>query len=139
MNYSEIENLINLVNASRIEEFNYENNGVKINIKTQQNKKIKEHLISTSNTDVATDVQEMPKNLSEIKSPIVGVFYASPSPDEQPFVESGQKVKKGDVVCIVEAMKVMNEIKAKKDGIIKKILVENEEVVEYGQPLFLVE
>ena len=72
----------------------------------------------------------------EIKSPMVGVFYAAPSPDAKPFVEVGSKVKKGDVVCIVEAMKLMNEITAEFDGEVLDICVHNGDVVEYGQTLF---
>ena len=74
--------------------------------------------------------------MHEIKSPMVGVFYASPSPDSKPFVEIGQKVKKGDVVCIIEAMKLMNELTADQDGEVVDICVNNGDVVEYGQPLF---
>ena len=72
----------------------------------------------------------------EIKSPMVGVFYAAPSPDAKPFVEVGSKVKKGDIVCIVEAMKLMNEITAEFDGEVVDICVRNGEVVEFGQTLF---
>ena len=72
----------------------------------------------------------------EIKSPMVGVFYASASPDAKPFVEVGSKVKKGDVVCIIEAMKLMNELTADRDGEVVDICVSNGDVVEYGQPLF---
>lgn len=72
----------------------------------------------------------------EIKSPMVGVFYAAPSPDAKPFVEVGSKVKKGDVVCIVEAMKLMNEISAEFDGEVVDVCVHNGDVVEYGQTLF---
>ena len=72
----------------------------------------------------------------EIKSPMVGVFYTSPSPDTKPFVEIGQRVKKGDVVCIIEAMKLMNELTADQDGEVVDICVSNGDVVEYGQPLF---
>ena len=72
----------------------------------------------------------------EIKSPMVGVFYAAPSPDARPFVEVGSKVKKGDIVCIVEAMKLMNEISAEFDGEVVDICVHNGDVVEYGQTLF---
>ena len=67
---------------------------------------------------------------------MVGVFYTSPSPDTKPFVEIGQRVKKGDVVCIIEAMKLMNELTADQDGEVVDICVNNGEVVEYGQPLF---
>ena len=72
----------------------------------------------------------------EIKSPMVGVFYAAPSPDARPFVEVGSKVKKGDIVCIIEAMKLMNEITAEFDGEVVDICVHNGDVVEYGQTLF---
>ncbi len=75
-------------------------------------------------------------NLNEIKSPMVGVFYAAPSPDAEPYVKVGSRVKKGDVLCIIEAMKLMNEITAEADGEIVDICVKNGEVVEYGQPLF---
>lgn len=71
-----------------------------------------------------------------IKSPMVGVFYAAPSPDRPPFVSVGDTVNKGDVVCIIEAMKIMNEITASESGTISEILVENGDVVEYDQPLF---
>lgn len=72
----------------------------------------------------------------EIKSPMVGIFYAAASPEAKPFVEIGSKVKKGDVVCIIEAMKLMNEITAEFDGEVVDVCVHNGEVVEYGQPLF---
>ena len=75
----------------------------------------------------------------EIKSPIVGTFYRAPAPDADSFVEVGSKVEKDSVVCIVEAMKVMNELKAECRGTISKILVENAETVEYGQVLFIVD
>ena len=74
-----------------------------------------------------------------MKSPMVGTFYRSPSPEAKPFVEAGQAVKEGDTVCIIEAMKLMNEIEADKSGIIKAILVENGQPVEFGQPLFIIE
>ncbi len=72
----------------------------------------------------------------EIKSPLVGVFYASPSPEDEPFVRMGGEVKKGDVLCIVEAMKLMNEIIAERDGKIVDICLKNGDVAEYGQVLF---
>jgi acetyl-CoA carboxylase biotin carboxyl carrier protein len=72
-----------------------------------------------------------------VKAPMVGTFYRSPSPDAKPFVEVGQPVKEGDVICIIEAMKLMNEIDADAAGVVKAILVENGQPVEYGQPLFI--
>jgi acetyl-CoA carboxylase biotin carboxyl carrier protein len=72
-----------------------------------------------------------------IKSPMVGTFYRSPSPDAKPFVEVGDTVKKGQTVCIIEAMKLMNEIEADRDGVVKAVLVETGQPVEYGEPLLL--
>jgi len=72
-----------------------------------------------------------------VKAPMVGTFYRSPSPDAKPFVEVGQSVKEGDTICIIEAMKLMNEIEADASGVVKAILVENGQPVEYGQPLFI--
>ncbi|HRR96786.1 MAG TPA: acetyl-CoA carboxylase biotin carboxyl carrier protein, partial [Candidatus Ratteibacteria bacterium] len=79
------------------------------------------------------------ENIVYVKSPLVGTFYRSPSPESPPFVEVGKEVKNGDVLCILEAMKVMNEIKADVDGTIKEILVENGKPVEFGQVLFVIE
>ena len=72
----------------------------------------------------------------DVKSPMVGIFYTAPSPDAEPFVKVGQKVKKGDTLCIIEAMKLMNEITAEEDGEIAEVCVQNGQVVEFGQPLF---
>jgi len=74
-----------------------------------------------------------------INSPMVGTFYRAPSPDSKVFVEVGQQIKKGDTVCILEAMKMMNQVTSDFDGTIKEILIEDSEPVEYGQPLFIVE
>ena len=82
--------------------------------------------------------QKQQDNLVVIKSPIVGTFYAAPSPDSDPFVEVGTQVEPQTVVCIVEAMKVMNEIKAETSGTIAEILVSNGQAIEYGQALFKV-
>ncbi len=86
-----------------------------------------------------TAVVETGKKYHEIKSPIVGTFYRAPSPDAEPYVKVGDEVFPGTVLCIVEAMKLMNEIESDVHGIVAKILVENAQPVEYGQPLFLIE
>ena len=85
-------------------------------------------------------VEAAPEECGEnvVKSPMVGTFYASSSPDDDPFVSAGTNVKKGDVLCIVEAMKLMNEIEAEYDGVVEKVLVKNAEPLEYGQPLFVI-
>ena len=81
----------------------------------------------------------VPSHLVTVEAPMVGTFYRAPAPDAAPFVSEGDVVKEGQVLCIIEAMKLMNEIEAKAAGRIAKILVENAQPVEYGQPLFLVE
>jgi len=79
-----------------------------------------------------------PKIEHLVKSPMVGTFYRAPSPDADVFVNEGQKVKKGDALCIIEAMKMMNEIEAEYDGVVDSILIENGTPVEYGQPMFVI-
>ena len=79
-----------------------------------------------------------PDNGKTISAPIAGVFYAAPSPESDPYVHAGKRVKKGDVVCIIEAMKCMNEIQAEEDGEITAVLATNGELVEYNQPLFAI-
>ena len=78
-------------------------------------------------------------NLKEMKAPIIGTFYRSPSPDKGPFVQVGDTVQKGQVLCIIEAMKLFNEIESDYTGKIVKVLAENAQPVEYDQPLFLIE
>jgi acetyl-CoA carboxylase biotin carboxyl carrier protein len=89
--------------------------------------------IKTEGTEVLAAVDG-----DTINSPMVGSFYRAASPDSSPFVEVGSTVKKGDVLCIIEAMKLLNEIESEHDGIIKKILVENGQPVEFGEPLFII-
>lgn len=76
------------------------------------------------------------ERFQEIKSPMVGVFYAAPSPEQEPYVRVGSAVKKGDVICVIEAMKLLNEISSDQDGEIAEICAESGAIVEYGQPLF---
>ena len=78
-------------------------------------------------------------NIAEITSPFVGTFYRAPSPDSEPFIQVGDRVKKGDTLCIVEAMKLMNEIEAEFNGVVSEILIENAQPVEYGEILFHIE
>lgn len=84
-------------------------------------------------------IEEKAQNYFEIVSPIVGILYRAPAPDAEPYVKVGDHIERGQVVCIVEAMKLMNEIQSEVNGTIKKILVENAQPVEFGQVLFLVE
>lgn len=92
---------------------------------------------SISSTEPALSSEN--KGFIRVESPMVGTFFRAPSPEAAPFVEEGQIIKKGNVLCIIEAMKLMNEIEAEMDGTIISIVAENAQPVEYGQPLFLLE
>jgi acetyl-CoA carboxylase biotin carboxyl carrier protein len=89
--------------------------------------------------EAAVEVPDRDSGLAPIVSPMVGTFYAAPSPEAAPYVRQGDRINKGQVVCIVEAMKLMNEIEAEVSGTIVRVLVENAQPVEYGQELFLVQ
>ena len=95
--------------------------------------------VTETSTQASEPAENDCPNCQEITAPIVGTFYRKPAPDAEPFVEVGDRVEKGQVVCIIEAMKLFNEIESEVAGIIRKVLVEDGEPVEYGQPLFLVE
>lgn len=143
MELDEIRHILNLLKDTDITEFQIEREGVKLKIKREKffaplevSKPIQRPAVPEKEIEEAIPQEE---NLVTITSPIVGIFYRSPSPDASPFVEEGSNVKKGQVLCIVEAMKLMNEIESDIDGIVRKILVENGQPVEYGEPLFLIE
>lgn len=88
-------------------------------------------------TPVAADIPAEPEG-HVVKSPMVGTFYRSSAPGSKPFIEIGQNINAGETLCIIEAMKLLNEIEADQSGIVKKVLVENGQPVEYGQPLFII-
>lgn len=161
MNIQEVRELIKLIDGSSIDEFEYEQDGAKITLKkckeggsvpaytpVQEEKavfskpaetKAKSVGASTPQPSEPSETKEQTdENLHKIVSPMVGTFYSSPSPDDEAYVKVGDKVQPDTVVCIVEAMKLFNEIDADQSGEIVEILVENGELVEYGQPLFLV-
>lgn len=146
MNLKEIREIINLMNDYELTEFNMERDGFKISLKKGQAGAIVQHppLVDTVAELVEKAAiekmkrEEEPKG-AEIVSPMVGTFYAASSPESPPYVKAGQMVDSEDVVCIIEAMKVMNEIKADVKGKILEILAEEGEPVEFGQPLFLIE
>ena len=140
MDYKEIKNLINDVGNSKIDELNLEfPDGVKINIKKNNSTAVVSEIQVKDNTvkkdEIITNIEqteEIKEDYKIIKSPMVGTFYSSPSPDADPFVKVGDKVKKGDVLCIIESMKLMNEIESEYDGEIVEVCFEDEDVVEYG-------
>ena len=148
MDFEQIIELIDHVSASELSSFHYENGDTKISMKagkkvvfgTNTTEKNVEQIILKD--DTVTTIQQEKKVEPDgkiIKSPLVGTFYAAPAEDAPAFVNVGDTVKKGQVVVIVEAMKLMNEIESEFDGVIKEVLVENGQTVEYGQTLFTVE
>jgi len=92
--------------------------------------------VSSQSQNVSNAQTNESSSMQSIDSPMVGIIYLTPKPSTPPFVKSGQKIKKGDTICLIEAMKTFNEIKSDKDGVVKSILVKNGEAVEFGQPLF---
>ena len=102
-------------------------------LNAQQIIKLEEPPISNEEKKIA-----IANDSNSINSPMVGIFYRAASPDASPFIEVGSSVKKGDTLCIIEAMKLLNEIECDRDGIIKKILIENGQPVEFGEPLFII-
>lgn len=152
MNYEDIKRLIDDMGNSKIDELNIEfPDGVKISMKKdkaptipmQTPGNVQYITVPTNNEKVnepikaeETVVEKKEEEFKIIKSPMVGTFYAKSSPNAKPYVEVGSKVKKGDIVCIVEAMKLMNEIESEFDGEIAEVCVNDGEMVDYGRPLF---
>ncbi len=138
-----VKEIINLVKGSDIKQISIEAEGFRLFIETHQKEVVQRVEVQTPQVryqEVMPIAQEIPQeDLHVIKSPLVGTFYRSPSPGAPPFVEVGDIVSPGQVLCIIEALKVMNEIESDVRGKIVKILVENGETVEYGQPLFLID
>lgn len=144
MEYSDIKKLIEDMGNSKIDNLEIEfPDGLKIKMDKTQKTAVETVAPQTVVTPVVSNnvvtTVETPKeeeNYKIIKSPMVGTFYASSSPTAESFVKVGDKIKKGQVVCIVEAMKLMNEIESEFDGEVVEICVKNEDMVEYGTPLF---
>ena len=139
MQYDEIKRLINDVGNSNIDDISLEfPDGLKINIKKNSSEvnTIVNNVIPSSTQVIKEAESTNEENYKVITSPVVGTFYSKSSPTANPYVHVGQKVKKGDVLCIIEAMKLMNEIEAECSGEIVEILVKDEDMVDYGKPLF---
>ncbi len=139
-----IKELLTIIKGSDIKSFTLEIGDFKLSIETHQ-RDLTQKVVEQVQREMR-HVEIMPpsetieeEKLHVIKSPLVGTFYRSPSPGAPPFVEVGDIVSPGQVLCIIEALKVMNEIESDVRGKVVKILVENGEAVEYGQPLFLID
>lgn len=154
----DIRELIELIDQSSINEFEYENEGVSIKLKKNTGVQIVERAAAEAPFVAAVQAPQVAQtqqpaqaapqaseaekaadeNLHKIVSPMVGTFYQAPSPDKEAYVRVGSKVSSDSIVCMIEAMKLFNEIEAEVEGEIVEILVNNGQLVEYGQPLFLV-
>ena len=162
LDHDDLDRLIEKISTSDIQEFSLEGEDFKLEIKrnlldknqSTSNSSLNNSfekpitaskLDSSDNVSLASNAEPSlvaPPGLSDltdITSPMVGTFYASASPESKPFVTIGQSVKKGDTLCILEAMKMMNQVQAESDGKIVEILVDNAEPVEFDQPLFVLE
>ena len=136
MEYEKIKQLLDDMGESGLTEINIDfPDGTKINMKKEACKKINSNE-KTIPDDKILEKEQPLKEETEVKSPMVGTFYIKPDPNSKPYVEVGSRVKKGDILCIIEAMKLMNEIESEYDGEIVEILVKDGEIVEYGKPLF---
>ncbi|TKS56171.1 acetyl-CoA carboxylase biotin carboxyl carrier protein [Mesohalobacter halotolerans] len=160
MNLKQIQNLIKFVAKSGASEVKLEMDDVKVTIRTGSNDDNKETIVqqipvsavqqqapapqpaqeqTPQQEKKASHDQKDEENLVTVKSPIIGTFYRKPSPDKPVFVEVGDSIKEGDVLCTIEAMKLFNEIESEVSGKIVKVLVDDATPVEFDQPLFLVE
>jgi oxaloacetate decarboxylase alpha subunit len=163
LNIKEIKELVRLVNDTDIAELQIETDATKVTIKKgqaishpqampahlpvylpataqpQQDPGLASPAVATAVAPVITSTEEISENHLIIAAPMVGTFYRASSPDAAPYVEVGSIIQKGQPVCIIEAMKLMNEIESEDSGRLIKILVENAQPVEYGQPLFILE
>ncbi|MDD3571037.1 MAG: acetyl-CoA carboxylase biotin carboxyl carrier protein [Lachnospiraceae bacterium] len=150
MEFNEIKELIGIIDSSNLRSFELSNNGafIKMSKNTADTASTSAPIVAAENisTHENQPVVQKPENIEKpkaeslggnvVKAPLVGTFYSSPAPGKPDFVSVGSKVKKGDVLCIIEAMKIMNEVVSQFDGEIAEVLAAPEDLVEYGKPLF---
>jgi acetyl-CoA carboxylase biotin carboxyl carrier protein len=148
MNLKEIKEMITLMNENGLLELEVEKEGMRIRLKKTAPEGhgfsgpvvIEREKVSSAPAAAAAPLAPAKSSTAvEIKSPMVGTFYRAPSPDAPPFIDVGATVEAGQVICIIEAMKLMNEIKSEVKGKLIEVLVDNAEPVEFGQPMFLIE
>lgn len=140
-----IEALVEILDERRLTEIEYESGGLRLRVARSGAVQpvpaghVPIAPVEEQRPDAPAEGTEPPSAEAVITSPMVGTFYVASAPDSPPFVDVGARVRKGQVVCIIEAMKLMNEIESEHDGVISECLVENAQAVEYGQPLFRLE
>jgi acetyl-CoA carboxylase biotin carboxyl carrier protein len=148
MNVKEIKEMLQLMNENNLIELEIEKDGLKVRLKRSTVNSTEDQstqgpiFIDRQQTARSTPQAKeppVPSKTIQIKSPMIGTFYRAPSPDSPAFIEAGDTVAVGQIVCIVEAMKLMNEIKSEVKGKVVEVLVENGQPVEFGQPLFTLE
>ena len=152
MNVKEIKEMIALMNENGLIELEIEKDGLKLRLRKSNGGITSEfsvtpvqQVVHTTAPEVqaapaaAKEAEALTKGLVEIKSPMVGTFYRAPAPDAPPYVQEGQSIEIGQVVCIIEAMKLMNEIKSEVRGKVVRISIDNADPVEFGQVIFLIE
>jgi acetyl-CoA carboxylase biotin carboxyl carrier protein len=155
MDLKYLQKVIKMLDSSELAEIEIEEEGTKLRLSKPRPKVIsgvtqmmaqpqaapvqQPEPIVTATVSVEKTEEKLGENLYEVRSPMVGTFYRTPSPDADPYVKPGDTVKAGDVICIIEAMKLMSEIESEVSGKVVKILVENGTAVEYDQPLMLIE
>ena len=150
MDIRKVKKLIELLEESGIAEIEIHEGEESVRISRGGSNPAPQTMISVPPVDSSSSVKTQLSNTESppddysdegevVTAPMVGIFYTSPSPEQPPFVSKGQNIKTGDVLCIIEAMKIMNQIEADVDGKLVRILVENGDPVEYGQPLFVID
>lgn len=147
MNINKIKEIIDLMNENQITEMEIEQEGMRVRISKKSGGSVEQVIAAPAPQaapvkEVSTPAarpEENSRKYLESKAPMVGTFYRCPSPEAPPYVQIGDVIHKNDVLCIIEAMKLMNEVKSEFDGKVVNILVENAEAVEFGQTMFLIE
>ena len=142
MNVEQILQMIDKVSASKITEFCLETPEGSLSLKKEPGIPLSVEQVNPGKSSVLEEESALEKEAApmgnQVEAPLVGTFYAGPSPEGEPFVKVGDQVKKGQVLGIIEAMKLMNEVESDYDGTVEAVLVKNEQMVEYGQPLFVI-
>jgi len=150
MNLDEIKSILQLMEANKLVEFEYEDDGRRLKLRRAEDRIVTTAVpmavpaaLPVASAPAASSAPAAeaarPANVTEFKSPLVGTFYRSAKPDSDAFVNVGDEVGPEKVLCIIEAMKVMNEIKAEMSGVVRDVLVKNGQAVEFGEPMFLIE
>lgn len=148
MNIKELKEIIAVMQENGLTELELEKNGFKVKlkkspsgfeIKNEPTTEWRMPAVDIPQSQAPEKVEKEPEGVVVVRSPMVGTFYAAPAPDKEPYVSKGKAIKEGDVLCIVEAMKLMNEIKSEVSGQVIEILVSNGQPVEFDQPLFKIQ